>query len=99
VFIERKVLGPADLDRVRKAGAVGEILGRFYDKAGDEVQTPFRQRVVSIGLEELRRVKRVLAVVAGGNRAAAIRAAVRGGLVKSLVIDDEGAKALLGGKQ
>jgi len=99
VFIERKVLGPADLDRVRKAGAVGEILGRFYDKAGDEVRTPFRQRVVSIGFEELRRVKRVLAVVAGGNRAAAIRAAVRGGLVKSLVIDDEGAKALLGGKQ
>lgn len=97
VFIERRVLGPEEIGTVRRAGAVGEILGRFYDAEGREVRTPFRDRVVSIGLDELRRVGRVLAVVAGGDRAAAIGAAVRGGLVKSLVIDEEGAQALLEG--
>ena len=33
-FIERNVLEPADIDRLRSNGAVGEICGRFYDKDG-----------------------------------------------------------------
>lgn len=99
VFIERKVLGPVEIDQVKKAGAVGEILGRFYDWTGAEVRTPLRDRVVGMGFDDLRSVRCVLAVVAGGNRADAIRAAVRGGLVKSLVIDEQGALALLGGEE
>lgn len=98
VFVERKVIGPADIRCVRSSGAVGEILGRFYDSNGRELSTPFSGRVVSIGLDELRRVRRVTAVVAGGHRAEAIRAAARGSLIKSLVIDELNASALLEGR-
>lgn len=96
VFIERKVLGPNELSALRREGAVGEILGRFYDADGREIESAFRERIASVGLKELRKIKNVVAVVAGGNRAAAIRAAVRGGLIKSLVIDERGAEAVLG---
>jgi len=95
VFIERSVLMPRDINRLRKAGAVGEILGRFYDAAGQECPTPFRDRVVSLPLERLRRIPLVVAVVAGGDRTAAIRGALRGGLVNALVADNMAAQALL----
>lgn len=95
VFVERGVLGDSDLKRLRKAGAVGEICGRFFDRYGHECQTPYRDRVVSIALEDLKQVDEVIAVVAGSDRVEAIRSALRGGLIKSLVIDEAGAAALL----
>lgn len=95
VFIERKVLGPNDLDALRRAGAVGEILGRFYDADGREIESNFRERIASVGLKELRKIKNVVAVVAGGDRGAAIHAAVRGGLIKSVVMDERGAETVL----
>ena len=96
VFLERKVLGTRDIDALREAGAVGEILGRFYDDAGRECKTPLRDRVISLPLDKLRRIPKVVAVVAGSDRGVALTAAIRGGLVKALVIDEGGATSLLG---
>ncbi|MCC6492573.1 MAG: transcriptional regulator [Pirellulales bacterium] len=95
VFIERCVLQRRDVEALRRAGAVGEILGRFYNAAGKECATPYRERVISLPLEGLRRIKFTVGVVAGGQRTEAIRTAVRGGLLKALVIDDQAAGKLL----
>lgn len=95
VFVERKVLLPRDIEALRRAGAVGEMLGRFYDSNGRECETALKERVVSPALSELRRVPRVAAVVAGRDRSTAIRAAINGGLIKALLIDQGGAAALL----
>ncbi len=97
VFVERKALALREIETLRGAGAVGEILGRFYDASGKECASPLRDRVVSLGLEELRRVPNVVAVVSGADRSDAILAAIRGGLVKALVIDEGGASAVLEG--
>lgn len=95
VFVERKVLGPGDIDLLRGTGAVGEMLGRFYDSTGNECDTEFCERVVSLPLDQLRRLPRVVAVVAGTDRSTALVAAIRGGLIKGLVIDEGGAHAVL----
>ena len=95
VFLERKVLRPEELDVLRSAGAVGEILGRFFDADGNECDTEFRDRVVSLPLDQLRKLSRVVAVVAGTDRAAAVRSAIRAGLINTLVIDQAGADAIL----
>lgn len=95
VFLERKVLGSADLATLQAAGAVGEILGRYFDAKGNECTTPFQQRVVSLGLNELRQIPRKVGVVAGADRTRAVRAAISGGLLNALVIDEGGASALL----
>jgi DNA-binding transcriptional regulator LsrR (DeoR family) len=93
--VERGVLAAGDIDRLERRGAIGEVCGRFFDAAGAECDTPFRDRVVGIGLDDLRRVRQVVAVVTGGDRRDAILAAVRGGLIKGLAIDRAGAEALL----
>jgi DNA-binding transcriptional regulator LsrR (DeoR family) len=95
VFVERHVLDTSDLLDLRKAGAVGEICGRFYDADGRECASPYRHRVVSVDLDILGRCRNVVAVTLGRERGAAIRAAIQGGLVNSLVIDDEGARGVL----
>ncbi len=95
VFVERKALGLREIETLRAAGAVGEMLGRFFDARGNECASPLRDRVVSLGLDELRRVPNVVAVVSGADRSEAIQAAIRGGLVKALVIDEGGATSLL----
>ncbi|MCI0475106.1 MAG: sugar-binding transcriptional regulator [Anaerolineales bacterium] len=94
-FIERGVLSASDLATLRTQGAVGEICGRFYDRNGQECKSDFRSRVVSIGIKELRQIKEVVGVTNGRERAPAITAALRGGILKSLIIDEEGAHAIL----
>lgn len=95
VFVERGVLKPADIAELQRAGTVGEICGRFYDADGNESATSWRDRVISIEVEQLRRIPLVLGVVSGSDRSAAIIAAIRGGLLKGLIIDEAGAIALL----
>jgi deoxyribonucleoside regulator len=94
-FIDRGVLSDDDLRRLRKAGAVGEICGRFFDRRGQECKTDYRQRVVSIELDQLRRVPQVIGVTTGAARAEAVALAVHTGLIKSLVVDERCARAML----
>ncbi len=96
VFVDRGILTKQDVAELKKCGAVGEICGRFFDKRGRECASPWRDRVLSMGLDHLRKVPQVIGIVAGADRSAALSAAVRGGLLKALVIDEGGAKALLG---
>lgn len=97
-FVERGVFTAQDIEDLKKRGAVGEICGRFFDKNGNECDTPWRERVISIGLAALRQIPQVVAVVGGAGRADAVAAAIRGHLIKSLVIDEAGARALLASK-
>ncbi|HEV2126156.1 MAG TPA: sugar-binding domain-containing protein, partial [Chloroflexota bacterium] len=94
-FIARGVLSADDLAGLRRAGAVGEICGRYFDARGRECQSAYRDRVISIDLDRLRRCPDVVVVTNGPRREAAVRAALAGELVKSLVIDERGARALL----
>lgn len=95
VFIERGVLPPKAIGDLHRAGAVGELCGRFIDAQGKECNSPWRDRVIGVQVEQLRKIPQVIGVVSGSDRTAAIVAAVRGGLLKSLIIDEAGATALL----
>jgi DNA-binding transcriptional regulator LsrR (DeoR family) len=50
---------------------------------------------MSIEATQLRSIPRVIAVVSGADRAAALAAAIRGRLIRGLVIDESAAHALL----
>ena len=95
VFVERGVLSVEAIAELKAAGAVGEICGRFFDAKGRECDTRWKDLVISAEVAQLRRIPRVIGVVSGSDRSAAILAAVQGGLLKALVIDETGAQALL----
>lgn len=95
VFIERGSLGASVLSELRSAGAVGEVCGRFFDAQGRECDTSLRDRVIGIELDTLRACPDVAVVTSGPSRGKAILASVKGGLVKSIVVDQAGARSIL----
>lgn len=95
VFVERGVIDAAITEELQAAGAVGELCGRFIDRNGEECDTAWRDRVVGIQIEQLRKIPQVVGIVSGSDRTSAIQAAIKGDLINALVIDEAGAMALL----
>jgi DNA-binding transcriptional regulator LsrR (DeoR family) len=68
-------------------GAVGDICLRFFDRSGRQVVTELNDRVISMDLDQLRSVRRVVGVAGGRRKLAAIRGALAGKLVTVLITD------------
>lgn len=81
------IFGEAELDQLRQAGAVGDILLRFFDADGRPIQSPLNKRVVSMRLPTLQRVDRAIGVAGGERKVPAIRGALQGRLVNVLITD------------
>lgn len=91
------LLDPAERDALRDAGVCGEVSGRLFADDGTILDTALDQRVIGIDAYRLRAVPRLVTSSHGAYRAAATAAAVRAGLVHTLVTDDSLADALLAG--
>lgn len=89
------LLGPGEQAEIAAAGVCGEVSGRLFDADGRFVSTPLDDRVIGVTAGELRAVPRLITSSFGAFRAEATRAAVRAGLVRTLVVDDQLAAALL----
>jgi deoxyribonucleoside regulator len=95
LLFERDLFTRAEIAVLSEAGAVGEVLGRFYNANGLECETPLRKRTLSTDLGKLRGIERRIAVVVGVDRTAAVLGAIRGKLLNTLVTEESCAEALL----
>ena len=86
---------PAELSALHADGAVGDICLRFFNEAGEPVRTPLNDRVIGVGLNQLRRVPRVVGIAGGSRKLRAILAALRGNWINVLITDSETARVLL----
>jgi len=76
-------------------GAVGDMLGEWYDVEGRVVETDWSRRRLGVALDELRELDNVVGVAGGVEKVDAIRGAIAGGLIDALVTDEPTATALL----
>ena len=83
-----------DVERLRERGAVGDVLAYLFDTEGNVVESGLEDRILAIGLDDLRRIPRRIGVAAGIEKAAAIAGALRGGFVNTLVTDSTVAQRL-----
>lgn len=88
-------LSPAEERAFWDAGPVGDLAGRFYDADGVPVTGAVDDRVVGVTLDGLRGIDHVVGVASGREKAVAVRAALRGGHLGSLVCDETLARELL----
>jgi DNA-binding transcriptional regulator LsrR (DeoR family) len=86
-----------DRRALTKAGAVADVSGVFLDASGTVVGHEHTARMICMNAAQLAEVEDVLAIPYGVSKAPAVLAAVRSGLVNSLVTHDAMARALLGG--
>ena len=89
------VFSQAELDQLRQAGAVGDILLRFFDADGRLVDSGLDKRVISMGLEQLRTVDRAIGIAGGRRKYCAILGALRGRWINILVTDQGTAERLV----
>jgi deoxyribonucleoside regulator len=81
--------------RLREAGAVGDVVGRFIDADGRVVDADLDHRTIGISLEDLAMAPRRILVAESVTKAPAVMSCLRRGLVSSLVIDQALAQSLL----
>lgn len=86
-----------ELELLQKQGGVGDILGQFYDKDGNKLDVDFHRRLIAISLEELKKMRHVIAVAGGAHKVEAIKGALRGGYIHTLITDEKTASELAKG--
>ncbi|WP_061568201.1 sugar-binding transcriptional regulator [Caldibacillus debilis] len=84
-----------DLNYLRKLGVVGDIGFRFFDAAGNVVIDEFTNRVIGVSLEELKKVKQVIAIAGGIHKLDSIKGALNGRFIDVLVVDEQTAAAIV----
>jgi len=90
------VLTDAEREELKSKNMVCEICALPMDKDGAFIQTSLAERTLSIPFSVLRAIPHVIAVAGGPDKHHAILAALRSGIVTSLVTDRDTAAFLLG---
>jgi DNA-binding transcriptional regulator LsrR (DeoR family) len=91
-----QLLSLDELEQLEQEGIVGDIAGRFYGIDGVEVaDNPINQRIVSLELEEIKKIPIVIGVASGLAKVKSVRAALKAHNVNMLAVDSVVAYHLL----
>jgi len=86
---------PEEFHAIRKAGAIGDICARHFDRAGRPAAPQVDRRLIAITLDQLAQIPVVIGVACGLAKAPAILGALRGGYIDVLIIDSAAAESVL----
>ena len=94
-LLRNHLITEGQLNELRRAGAVGEIFGKYYDIEGKTMDVDFNKRTTSIRLECLKQIDTVIGVAVGKCKAGPLLGAIHGGLINVVVTDLDAANKLL----
>lgn len=94
-IVQMGYLEADDVSSLHERGVVGDILGQFFDAAGNVVKLPIHDRRIGIELADLARIPKVVGVAGGLPKAEAILGALHGGYLDVLVTNELTALHLL----
>jgi DNA-binding transcriptional regulator LsrR (DeoR family) len=81
-------------DQIIDNGGVGFILAHFFNCKGEFLDVPVNDCVIGIKTEAIKR-KKIFAIAAGKEKAKAILGALKGGLITTIVSDEDTLKLVL----
>jgi len=90
-----QILTQPQTQAIKKAGAMGDIALRFFDRNGAHVKTPIDLRIVGLGIDAIKDIPRVIGVAGGRSKIEVIRSAIQGKRINVLITDDQVATGLL----
>ena len=90
---QQGMLSAAELRSVQARGAIADSLGRLFDADGGEIDHELAHRTLALEFERLRG-RDVVLLAGGSQKRAAVRALLRTGVVRGLVIDGDAAALL-----
>jgi deoxyribonucleoside regulator len=84
-----------EIRRLRRQGAVGDVLGNYVDAAGQPIESAETSRLIGLSIDELRRIGSVVAIVSEPEKPHAILGVLRTGVVRVLIVDEGNARMVL----
>jgi deoxyribonucleoside regulator len=89
------LLAEGDAVKLKKAGAVGAVCGRFFDEEGNRCLHDLTDRTIGLNLNELKMIRHKILISYGPEKLQAVHGALKGSLVDVLIIDQDTADGLL----
>ena len=89
------VVSAEEAQALLAAGAVGEMLGHYFDETGALIATPLHERVIALVPRDCGQGRLTVAVAGGPDKVGAIRAVLLSGMLDGLVTDEPTAQRLL----
>ncbi|PKH26254.1 ERI operon repressor [Enterobacterales bacterium CwR94] len=93
-LVEAGMIEAPEINDISASGAVGELLGHFFDARGQRIDNGLTARTMAVPLDAGRR-DNIVAIVGGPGKVDAIRAVLASGLLRGLITDELTAQALL----
>ncbi|MFZ7131558.1 MAG: sugar-binding transcriptional regulator [Eubacteriales bacterium] len=84
-----------DIRKLRREGAVGDICGRYIDIYGNPCHNSFTERMLSISLDDLKKIPTVIGIACGKEKKDIISGALKGEYIDILITDKNAALAIL----
>lgn len=83
------------IEDLRRAGAVGDILGHFLDRDGNVIDHPINQRVIGLEFSDLSHIEHVVLASGGLHKLDILRAVLKRHLIHVLIVDETTAEHLM----
>jgi len=94
-LVKMRYLNLGETEALRQQGAVGDILGQFFNVQGEKVNCDLHKRIVAFPIEDLSKMKNVIGLAGGIAKAEAILGALHGMYIKILITDEKTAESLI----
>lgn len=86
---------PEMIPVLKEEGVVGDLNGRFFCMEGCPIKSELDERLIGLSLDEIKALPLTVGVTGGPAKYVALRGAIVGSLVKTVVIDIDNARRLL----
>ena len=96
-LLEGMRLSVEERRRLEAQHPVGDVCGRFVAADGTPLGPPTSDRVLAVTFPQLARIPEVLAVAAGAEKAPGVSGVLRSGVIDTVVLDADLARAVLTG--
>lgn len=93
-LVEAGLIAVQEINDISAAGAIGEMLGHFFDARGQRITNSLTARTLAVTLDARRR-ENIVALVGGQSKVAATKAVLTSGLLSGLITDEQTARPLL----
>jgi deoxyribonucleoside regulator len=84
-----------DFNEIIKGNAVGNVNSYFYDLNGRKCASPIDQRTLDMNIDQLKRIRYVMALAGGNFKIQAIYAALKGKISNIIITDERTAQEVL----
>ncbi|KIY22094.1 MULTISPECIES: sugar-binding transcriptional regulator [Mesobacillus] len=84
-----------NLEEFKSLNVVGDVCYNFINDEGEKSSHPWNEKVISLELEQLKKIPLVIGVASGKEKVDSIKAVLKGKLINVLITDEKTAKGLL----